>query len=78
MAVEMCHDAHGIMVEEDAFRIIGETVPMAQTAAIGRAYEGTGMFNPKHHPHIAVAHVLAHRLLTNIKHTQREISKLPT
>ena len=78
LAVEMCHDVHGVLVEENMFRIIGESVPVALTAEVGQEYKGEGMYDPKHHAHIAVGYVLAQRLLKHIPHMVGELARLPT
>jgi len=78
VAVEMCNEAHGMLVEETAFRIIGEAVPMPLTAQLAVGLPGEEIFNPRHHAHLAVAHVLAHRLFSNKQHLIRELAKLPT
>jgi hypothetical protein len=78
LGAEVCHQVHGVLVEEATFRMVGEAVPLAMTAAIGAEYAGAGIFNPDHHEHIAVAHMLAHRVLTNLQHIGRELATLPT
>jgi len=78
LGAEVCNEMHGILVEEATFRTIGEAVSLTMTAAISAEYQGSSIFNPDHHEHIAVAHVLAHRLLSNLTHVRRELAMLPT
>ena len=78
LGVEMCNDAHGILVEEEAFRLIGESVPMPLTAQMAVALPGDEIFNPRHHNHLALGHMLAHRLFKHKTSLQSELAKLPT
>jgi hypothetical protein len=76
--VEMCNDAHGVLVEEDVFRVIGESVPMPLTARLAALLPGEEIFNPRHHAHLAVGHIIAHRLFSHKDILLAELAKLPT
>ena len=78
VSIEMCNDAHGILADEEAFRIIGESVPMPLTAQLAVQLPGDEIFNPRHHNHLALGHILAHRLFSQVTHLKRELAKLPT